>query len=603
MRRLSRANKLLRATASVTLVIILSKLFGFIRDMVTAGYFGTSMENDAYVSAYSLFYLPVLLLNSCITSTVVPLYVEARQTRGNRRANRFGSNATNLFAVASLVIGALVYALADPLVRIIYPGFDEEKLLLTARLTRIMMLTLVFNVTSISLSSLLNAREKYVSAQLTGFPLNFAIVLATVLFSSRYGIEAVAWGVFAANILQTLVLIPALAGWFRYTPVLDFHDRRLQRLIAMALPAMFSMAVSELNHMIDRMLASGLNTGDITAMNYAYRLITFMTGILIVPLTTIMFSRMSKSAVGHDRRGMLRDLRRSVVLIVLVMLPIVAIAAVMNEDVIRLAFMRGKFDAQSVQVTAGVFLFYVLGVVGFGLRDLLNRTFHALRDTKTTMYVSIGVVIANIVLNLILRKWMGVNGLALATTIAGTGGMLCLFGMLRRKIGLLGFRRVLPDLLKIAFSTAATIVLALCMNRALPAATGTLSVFCRLAAVTAACGIFYLSLCYLTGVSLIRGLLNGRRIGNGRGTADNDGLPRGGRTGGGVAPSPHAVGVLRAGKAQKEPERVYAGRHRPARTSGSSAAVRSSRSGQDHARRDHRRRNGAQHPRHQRPRD
>ena len=64
---MSRANKLLRATASVTLVIILSKLFGFIRDMVTAGYFGTSMENDAYVSAYSLFYLPVLLLNSCIT--------------------------------------------------------------------------------------------------------------------------------------------------------------------------------------------------------------------------------------------------------------------------------------------------------------------------------------------------------------------------------------------------------------------------------------------------------------------------------------------------------------------------------------------------------
>ena len=488
----------------VTVVIILSKVSGFIRDMILANYFGTGMANDAYVSAYSLFYLPVLLFNSCISATLIPLYVQEREQQSLRHSNHFASNTINLFALAAIVISALFFLLARPLVRLIYVGFDPGKTAMTVDLVRIMLLSLVFNITSISLASLLNASDRYVAAQLTGFPLNLCVIVAAVVFSARYGILAVGWGVFAANILQFLILIPFLKGWFTWTPVLDFSDRRFHRLLTLAGPAMLSMGVSELNHMIDHALASGLNPGDISAMSYAYRLITFLLGVLMVPLTTIMFSKLSRLAAGHDDKGMLEVLRRCILVIALVALPIVAVAVVMSVDVIKFAYMRGRFDMHSVEVTAAILVCYVVGVPAFGLRDFLSRMFHALQDTKTPFRVSCLVVALNIVLNLILRRIIGARGLALATSIAGTTGMCTMLILLKKRFGRLGLGAALPDLLRIVASALICMGVCALMNRALPPAFGTGRVFLRLALCAAASLTAYALSCFALRVRTLR---------------------------------------------------------------------------------------------------
>ena len=488
----------------VTVVIILSKVSGFIRDMILANYFGTGMANDAYVSAYSLFYLPVLLFNSCISATLIPLYVQEREQQSLRHSNHFASNTINLFALAATVISALFFLLARPLVRLIYVGFDPGKTALTVDLVRIMLISLVFNITSISLASLLNASDRYVAAQLTGFPLNLCVIVAAVVFSARYGILAVGWGVFAANILQFLILIPFLNGWFTWTPVLDFSDRRFHRLLTLAGPAMLSMGVSELNHMIDHALASGLNPGDISAMSYAYRLITFLLGVLMVPLTTVMFSKLSRLAAANDKKGMLDVLRRCLLVIALVALPIVAIAVVMSVDVIKFAYMRGRFDMRSVEVTAGILVCYVVGVPAFGLRDFLSRVFHALQDTKTPFRVSCLVVALNIVLNLILRRIIGARGLALATSIAGTTGMCTMLILLKKRFGRLGLGAALPDLLRIVASALICMGVCALMNRALPPALGTGRVFIRLALCAAVSLMTYVLACFALRVRTLR---------------------------------------------------------------------------------------------------
>ena len=488
----------------VTVVIILSKVSGFIRDMILANYFGTGMANDAYVSAYSLFYLPVLLFNSCISATLIPLYVQEREQQSLRHSNHFASNTINLFALAAVVISALFFLLARSLVRLIYVGFDPGKTALTVDLVRIMLISLVFNITSISLASLLNASDRYVAAQLTGFPLNLCVIVAAVVFSARYGILAVGWGVFAANILQFLILIPFLNGWFTWTPVLDFSDRRFHRLLTLAGPAMLSMGVSELNHMIDHALASGLNPGDISAMSYAYRLITFLLGVLMVPLTTIMFSKLSRLAAGHDDKGMLEVLRRCILVIALVALPIVAVAVVMSMDVIKFAYMRGRFDMHSVEVTAAILVCYVVGVPAFGLRDFLSRMFHALQDTKTPFRVSCLVVALNIVLNLILRRIIGARGLALATSIAGTTGMCTMLILLKKRFGRLGLGAALPDLLRIVASALICMGVCALMNRALPPAFGTGRVFLRLALCAAVSLTAYALSCFALRVRTLR---------------------------------------------------------------------------------------------------
>ena len=504
---MAKKERILKSTLWVTAVIILSKGFGFVRDMVTTARFGLSFENDAYVSAYSLFYLPVLLFNSCISATMIPLYLEAKAKKGIRRANRFAGNAVNLFAAAALAITAILFAFSRPLTHLVYSGFPAEKLDCTVQLFRIMLLGLVFNITSISLASLLNAAEKYIAAQLTGFPLSLCVIAASLLFADRFGIAAVAWGVFAANLLQMLILIPFLRGWFRCRLDFNFRDRRFRRLLRLAVPAMLSMGISELNHMIDHALASGLREGTLTAMTAAYRLVTFLQGILVVPLTTVMFSKMSRRAAEGDERGALSLLMDSMMQLAVVVLPVVVIGVILSGDVIRFAYLRGRFTANDVTVTAGVLSFYLIGIPAFAMRDFLSRMFHALKDTKTPFRVSIVVVATNVTLNIILRRLMGANGLALATSVAGYVGTVLLLVLLHGRFGHIGFGRVAGQLLRILAATALCAGCCIVMDRVVPPVSGMHMVFLRLALCGGASMIVYAAGCLILRVGSFRQMI------------------------------------------------------------------------------------------------
>jgi putative peptidoglycan lipid II flippase len=344
--------------------------------------------------------------------------------------------------------------------------------------------SLVFNVTSIVMSSVLNAKEKFLPAQLTGFPLSLTCIIAAIFFSADYGIVAQAWAVFAAGILQVVVQLPFFFGWFKYTPNFNVRDERFKQLMILAGPALLSMAVSELNHMIDHALASSLVDGSMTALNYGYRLITFITGILVVPITTIVFSKFSKMAAEGDKDSMVATIRRCIEVLALMLVPVIAVCAVMNKDVIRFAYGSGAFDERSVMMTSGAFLFYVIGVLSFGLRDLFNRAFHTMKDTKTPFRGACVVVATNIVLNVVLRYLMGANGLALATTLAGATGMVMMLIMLRKRLGNMGLKRTLVDFAKVLIGGVVCALVCFGMDRLLPVAAGRIQVFFRLAAVS-----------------------------------------------------------------------------------------------------------------------
>lgn len=488
---IKKSDSLFKTTLAVTLLIFVSKAGGFIREIIMAAYYGTGAAMDAYNSAYSLYYVPVLLFNSCITSTLIPVYVRLREDRGLKPANHFASNVLSLFGLAAMAVSILMFALAGPIVRLTNGGYTPEKQQMTAQLLRIMLPSLVFLVSSIVLSSILNAREKYLSAQLTGFPITVALITATIGFSGRFGIQALAWGVFFSGILQVLILLPSLRSVFSYRLRFKPKDEDFKHLLLLACPAVLSMAVNELNHLIDRFLATGLSDGVVSGMNFAYKLITFLQGVLLVPLTTIMFSKMSQHAAKGDNKAIINMVMRCIEVIALVILPITAVCVVMGRDVISAAYMRGQFNAESVGITVGPFVFYVIGLVGFGLRDMLNRAFHSLQDTKTPMANSTVTVVLNVVLNLLLVRVMGASGLALATSISGLVGTMMLFARLREKLGRMGGRKTLIELMKIAVCTALCALACIAMDRLLPGASSSLMAFVRLGVSAAVALIVY----------------------------------------------------------------------------------------------------------------
>ncbi|MBO4884943.1 MAG: murein biosynthesis integral membrane protein MurJ [Clostridia bacterium] len=484
---------LLQTTMAVTLVIFVSKAGGFLREIVMTAYYGAGTEMDAYNMAYSLYYVPVLLFNSCITSTLVPLYVQLQKDGPPRRLDRFGSNVINLFAVFSLAVSFFMFWLAGSLVRLTAQGFDPGKQALTTELLRRMLPSLPFLVTSIVLSSILNAREKYLAAQLTGFPLTFALLIATIGFSRSHGIHALTWGVFVSGILQVVILLPAMKGLMKYRLSFDLSDPVFRRLMALAGPAVLSMAVNELNHMVDKMLATGLPEGHLSCMSLAFRLITFLVGVVLVPLETITFSRMSMRTASHDHKGVGKIVRQCAELVALVIFPVIVVGAVMSKDVIRLAYRHGVFSEDSVSTAAYALLFYIVGVFSFGMRDILNRAFHACQDTRTPMINAMATVALNILLNVLLVRVMGVGGLALATSLSATVGALSLLMLLRRKIGRFRGRRTLEELIKTGIAAALCAFVCIVLDRVMPPAQNSMGSFIRLVAGTGASFIAYIA--------------------------------------------------------------------------------------------------------------
>jgi len=362
----------------------------------------------------------------------------------------------------------------------------------------------MFSVSSVVLATLLNARGRFVAAQLTGFPLTATLIIATVMFSRQYGIEALAWGVCAAAVLQVLILLPALRGSFKYSARLRITDRRFKRLMALAVPAMLSMAVNELNHMVDQVMAAPLPDGNIAAMSYAYKIVAVFIGILLVPLTTIIFSQMSRRAAERDIRGVIRLVVRCIETIALVALPVTVISAALSRDLVRALFMRGAFDEASLALTAPAFAGYIVGLLGFGLRDLIIRAFNALQDTRTPLVISAATVALKVALALLVVNSMGIAGLALATSVSSSLGALALYMALRKKLGRIGGNRCFTELIKIAFASIACAIACAALNAALPEAAGTLRVFARLAVCALGGLMVYAAAALLMGVRQLR---------------------------------------------------------------------------------------------------
>lgn len=470
----------MRATLSVTLIVLISKAVGFVRDAVNTYYFGKSAASDAYYAAYGIYYIPILLFTSCITSTLIPMYLNARRNEGQLSADRFGSNVINLSALAAMALSILMYALAGPITRLVYMGFDQERMSMTIEMTRIMMPSLMFVTISIAQSSIMNASEKYFAGQLSGFPYSIVTILMMALFARSWGINALAWGTAIAGVLQVLVILPFQRGVFKYRFCFDVSDKRVRRMILLAAPSMASMAVVELSNMFDKFMASGLSQGDMTGLTLGWKLVTLILGVVTVPIITVMFSRMSKHAAENDKQAIIDIVMQCIEVICLILLPIMAVAGVLATDVFHVLFVRGAFDIVAAQTTAAIFVMYLLGVIFYGIKDLLNRAFHSIQNTRVPLYTSLLQLTLNIIGNLILSRYLGAAGLALSTSISCAIATVLQFYLLRGKLGKMRYLETLIEVMKSLVAAALCTLLAMALNHYVPEQTGTLFVLLRL---------------------------------------------------------------------------------------------------------------------------
>lgn len=432
---------------------ICSKIFGFGREIVLSYIYGASSFSDAYLIAITIPGALFAIIASGLTAGYIPSYNKILKENGRDRANIFTSNLINILILICSIIIIIVLLYTNQIVQLFASGFTGEQLKLTVQFTRISIIAIYFLAIISIFTGLLQINNKFEVPALIGFPLNIFVIISIVM-SARFHIIILPIGFVVAIIAEFIFLLPAISKVsYKHSFTLDFKDIYLRNMLKNAMPVIIGISVNQINVLVDRTLASGIIQGGISALNYASKLNGFIQGIFVSSIITVIYPRISKNVVESDYSLLKKTLSEAIVGISCLVIPATIGAMIFSEQIVLILFGRGAFDRQAINMTAQTLFYYSWGMIGFGLREVLSRVFYAMYDTKTPMINAIIGMSINIVLNLVLSRYIGLSGLALATSIAALIITALMLVSLRKKIGPFGIKQITVSIIKILFAS------------------------------------------------------------------------------------------------------------------------------------------------------
>ena len=237
---------------------------------------------------------------------------------------------------------------------------------------------------------------------------------------------------------------------YRYKPYATLSDENIKKMLFLIGPVLIGVAVTQVNSIVDRTIASTLVEGSISALNYATKLNQFVMGMFIVSISSVIYPVLSRLSSENNKEKFNESIVRSINTVILLIIPISVGAIILANPIVKILFQRGEFDARATQMTAVALTFYSIGMLGYGLRDILGKVFYSLQDTKTPMINGVIAMSLNIILNISFVKFtnMQLAGLAFATSISSLVTITLLFFSLRRKIGNFGEKNIFSVLVK-----------------------------------------------------------------------------------------------------------------------------------------------------------
>lgn len=445
----------MKKTAFILMIVtVLSKVIGFVRETVLANYYGTGMVADAFVIAFAI---PVVLFNFISTGVntgIIPMLTEIEKNKGKEEGFKFTANLFNMLLIFSTVLFALGIVFTTPLVKIFAVGFTGEKLVVASQITRYILIALFGLSISAVFRGYLQYNGIFTVTALTGFVMNAFTIAAIVLSALTNNLIILGLGAGLGQLLQYIIFIPYIRKTgYRHKWGIDIHDPHIKQLAMLALPVIIGVAVNDINNIIDRNLASIFAANGVSVLNYANRLMGFVSGIVIVSIVTAVFPTLSRMAADKNIKGMKTEFASAISILNLLVLPAMAGLCIFAYPIVSLLFERGQFSSNDVYMVGTALICYTPGLIAIAYRDVLSRMFYSLHDTRTPAVNAIITVILNVTLSIIIAQFVGIYGLALGTTVATFLGMGLLLSVLRYRLKGLALGTIAKSTVKVIIST------------------------------------------------------------------------------------------------------------------------------------------------------
>jgi len=436
-----------RAAQSVLMLMtfsILSKVFGFFREALIAARFGSGIETDTYFIAQSANALFTAIITTSLATTTIPILTRIDTFEGKKGKIGHVSNLLSITLLVAVAISVLVWIVAPLVMKVFAYGFGKEQFDFSVYMMRLGLPAILFAALAGVFNGYLQSENRFLASSIGGISQNFFFITFLIFFASRFGIKGLMVTSIIGMIGQLVILvIGSKAIGFRYHPVLNFKNKYIRQTFALIPPILLSVAINDINSMIDKAMASTLVEGSISALNYASRLNTLVTSIFVSAIVTVLYPLLAQGAAEDNIKQVKNTTVQGINLIIIITIPATIGMLILAKPIVQIAYERGVFDPTATQMTVGALIFYTLGLVASSINGLIVRTFYSLHDTKTPMINSAIAVVINVIMNVILIKPLAHKGLALATSISSITSTMILLFLLRKEIGILGLSNAL----------------------------------------------------------------------------------------------------------------------------------------------------------------
>ncbi len=433
------SSRFLRSTIVVGANTGLSRVLGLVRDVAIARLFGAGMGADAFFVAFRIpNFLRRLFAEGAFAQAFVPVLTEYNTCREQDDVRDLVSHTAGMLGTVLAGVTLLGILAAPVLVLMFAPGFvaDEPKQELTQTMLRLTFPYLLFISLTAFAGAILNTFGRFAIPAFTPALLNLVLIGAAIWLAPllQQPVYALAFGVFVAGIVQLGFQLPALARvGMLVRPKLKRDHEGVTRIMKLMAPAMFGVSVSQINLLVDTIIASFLVTGSVSWLYYSDRLVEFPLGVFGIALATVILPGLSRQHANADPRAFSATLDWALKLTLIIAVPSALGLAILSKPMLTTIFQYEAFTQVDAQMASRSLVAYALGLPAFVVIKVLAPGYFSRQDTRTPVRIGVVAMLTNIVLNLILVAPLAHAGLALATALSAMLNASLLLRGLRRE--------------------------------------------------------------------------------------------------------------------------------------------------------------------------
>lgn len=442
---MTKTKSIVRSSAVITLVLIFSKIMGFVRELLIASQLGANRESDIFKTATKMPQFFYSCIAAALVVTFIPVFSGIKNDK--EKANEFFNNILNIVFIICIVLSIIGIIISPQLTKLFASGFEGKDLIITAKMTRIVMPAIIFLALSGLYTGYLQSYSIFLQPALTGVSADIVIIVGVLVFYAKYGIIAAVVAFLLSSIAQMAIQRPFLQN-YKYKFYINFKDKNVRKMLVLAIPIIISTAVGQINVIVDSTFASRLAPGSISIVDYAGRLSSIINQVFIVSITTVLYPMLTEKYAENDMEAFEKLFLKSINIVVVVVIPLIFGMIVLSTPIVKLLLEHGKFDSNATLSTSLCLKFLAFSALGYSLMDILGKIFFSIKDTVTPMINGFIMIALNIILIVLLVPRFRVSGLALATTTSVTLISLIMIVELKYKLKDIKFKGVFKVLIK-----------------------------------------------------------------------------------------------------------------------------------------------------------